>query len=254
MTGAILLSSWGCLTIFVRLPLRAIGVGFDRWWLIHTITGLAFEAALVTLTWVAFLVLRLAKFSRGPSNQSISTDILLTALLIGGSAEIEQLVSRRYVFQVIAKRNPPAAMFLCGLFLAGIHLPSEGGFAPIAMLNLFIVHVLFAMLYLRTRSLSLPVAVHAGWNFALGTVYGMSISRNDAPATIWVTVAKPGLWTGGAFGPEGALIITILLLVATTCIGRPVKQQNPSPDLLSPDGTTPSLRLPLVAATAPKQG
>jgi len=233
IAAAVLLCTWACLALFEHKPLGAIGLGFDRRWLLHTAAGLALGAALVTIVWGIFVVLGLAEFLRGPANPNLASGILLTALMFGGVALLEELISRGYPFQVIAQRNKPVALIICGLFFVALHLPNDGGIDPVAIANLFIVHILFAVLYLRARSLWLPVGVHASWNFSLGSIFGMSVSGNDAPATLLVTTTKQGLWTGHAFGPEGGLIVTIILVVATVCACKFMKQQYPSPDLLS---------------------
>jgi hypothetical protein len=66
--------------------------------------------------------------------------------------------------------------------------------------------ILFAALYIWTRSLWLPIGVHWAWNFCQGPVYGAHVSGTNFGHT-WITATFSGPeWaTGGIFGPEAGL-------------------------------------------------
>ena len=50
----VLLMSWFLTRMFERLPVRAIGIGFDRPWLRQLIMGLLLGGALVAIVWLVF--------------------------------------------------------------------------------------------------------------------------------------------------------------------------------------------------------
>ena len=67
--------------------------------------------------------------------------------------------------------------------------------------------VLLAVAYAATDSLWLPIGIHAGWNYAEGTIFGTAV-------------------TGGAFGPEASIIAIPVCLAAAALLALRVKQRR----------------------------
>ena len=67
---------------------------------------------------------------------------------------------------------------------------------------------MYALAFVRTGRIWMPIGLHAAWNFTQGSIFGFPVSG----ATDWseglVRQAEVGsdLITGGAFGPEGGLV------------------------------------------------
>lgn len=81
----------------------------------------------------------------------------------------------------------------------------------LAALNTFEAGILFRVAYVVSRNLWLPIAIHFAWNFMLGPVLGLSVSgQNPFPVT-WqlLKMEGPSLLTGGNFGLEGSIIVTV---------------------------------------------
>ena len=58
-------------------------------------------------------------------------------------ATYEELLCRGYAFQVLARKNVLLGVVLAGLLFIAMHVPNEGGRAPIVILNLALGHLLF---------------------------------------------------------------------------------------------------------------
>ena len=90
------------------------------------------------------------------------------------------------------------------------------GFTPLASINLALIAVLFALIYLLTGDIWMTSAMHTAWNLTQGNIYGLQVSGNLASNTVVKIVydsnANPVI-TGGTFGPEGGLATT-----AVTCV------------------------------------
>lgn len=61
-------------------------------------------------------------------------------------------------------------------------------------------------LYLLTRRLWAPVAMHFSWNWLLGPVMGVPVSGTASPSLLQTRIEGPEWLTGGAFGAEGSVI------------------------------------------------
>ena len=91
---------------------------------------------------------------------------------------------------------------------------------------------------LRQNSLWLICGIHAGWNWGLGNVFGISVSglppHTSAVVYLQPAAGAPDWLTGGTFGTEGSLvaalmIVTATALVATTYWRRPGAHEAGTP-------------------------
>ena len=81
-------------------------------------------------------------------------------------------------------------------------------------LNIALVGILFAYMFVATNSLWLPIGYHITWNYFQGNVFGFPVSGTTPNGIYGVEVVAGRDWlTGGAFGLEGGLMATLLILV-----------------------------------------
>ena len=84
----------------------------------------------------------------------------------------------------------------------------------IALFNLMLFGVFAAFYAMREGSLWGVFAVHSFWNWVQGNLFGMEVSGLPVrlEALIDLKEIGPDWFTGGAFGPEGGIAVTLLLL------------------------------------------
>lgn len=68
--------------------------------------------------------------------------------------------------------------------------------------------------YMLTRSLWMPIGLHAAWNFTQGAIFGVLVSGNPAQGLVRAKLSGPVLLSGGGFGLEGSLIALIIASAA----------------------------------------
>ena len=232
---AVVGASWFCVRRFDRRPLSAVGIGLDRPWLKHLGWGSAAGVGLFSLCLAGYTGARLASVRLNPELAGQGRDVLIGALFCLLFAGWEELVCRGYAFQAVARRNLSLAVLLSGLVFIAMHLTNPGVYHPLVLANLFLGHVWFAVSYLRTRSLWLPIGLHAGWNFAQYFLFGIVESQVGLSANLLITDWDRTLWTGNEFGPEGGVAVTLVVGAAIVVVWRWVKQQRPQHDLLARD-------------------
>ncbi|RMD72733.1 MAG: CPBP family intramembrane metalloprotease, partial [Chloroflexi bacterium] len=138
--------------------------------------------------------------------------------LVQGAAE--EILTRGWMLPTLAVRYRPwVGVLISSLFFAVMH-----GLNPnlsfLALLNLFL-YGLFAALYaLREESLWGICAFHSIWNWAQGNLFGLAVSGQPVSGGMLFNLMETGPdWlTGGAFGPEGGLVTTIVLVISMAII------------------------------------
>ena len=68
--------------------------------------------------------------------------------------------------------------------------------------------------YLATSMLWLSFGMHAGWNFFQGPIFGYAASGHETATLIAQRPGDPTWLSGGAFGPEGSVLILPILALA----------------------------------------
>ena len=135
--------------------------------------------------------------------------LLLFAFLLQGSAE--ELLCRGLVMSAFAVRyGGTAGAFGSALFFMVLHALNPGVTA-LGLLNVFLFGLLFSAITQKCGSILVACGLHAGWNFAL-SLFGVQISGNAPPHSVFLLESRLPLLSGGTFGPEGSPLLTVFLL------------------------------------------
>lgn len=130
---------------------------------------------------------------------------------------IEETVNRGIVLPELESRlGSWVALVASSAVFAGYHTVLTADPTPVAVGAIFAASVLFAGAYLLTRQLWLPIALHAGWNFVQGAVFGIAVSGN-AVESVTLLVGEttgPSWLTGGAYGLEGSVVTLAVVGIA----------------------------------------
>jgi uncharacterized protein len=159
-------------------------------------------------------------------------------LLIVG-ATYEELSFRGYAFQRLTQAvGPILSIAIFSLWFGAVHLwnPHSGGIFSWAFFNTIAVGVLLAVAYLRTSALWMPVGMHFGWNFALGTLFGLPVSGLEIFSTFAHGKAFGPKWlTGASYGIEasatGAIVILLGFVPVLLLTRNRVDSRIPSPSI-----------------------
>jgi hypothetical protein len=74
--------------------------------------------------------------------------------------------------------------------------------------------VLLGGAYMLTRSLWMPMGLHAAWNFTQGEIFDIPVSGLDQHGLVTARMSGPALLTGGHFGLEASVLTLIVATVA----------------------------------------
>jgi hypothetical protein len=132
----------------------------------------------------------------------------------------EELLCRGYFMVSLARRQHLAvAVVISSVAFGLLHLPNAN-VSWLAVLNIVLFGCLMGFYILKRGNIWGAGAIHTAWNFAQGNVFGISVS-GMAPMPSVFSFAPTGsgdLIGGGAFGIEGGLAATIVLLVGTVLV------------------------------------
>jgi membrane protease YdiL (CAAX protease family) len=138
---------------------------------------------------------------------------LLPALIASAlfPAVNEELLFRGILFRWLEEWGGSwAALLLTSALFGCAHLLNPNA-TPIAAVGIaFEAGVMLGAAYMLTRSLWLPMGIHAAWNFAQGEVYDIPVSGLPVHGMVKAQLSGPPLLTGNGFGLEASLIAMVV--------------------------------------------
>jgi membrane protease YdiL (CAAX protease family) len=154
------------------------------------------------------------------SVRPISLLFVFVTVLIQSAAE--ELVCRVFIYQRLMRRyNRPIFVAVVNAgFFALIHIFNDGiGILP--LVNLFIHGLMFSAMVIYLDSPWAAMAGHAGWNFCQNILLGLPNSGNLVPYSVFkldAAAATDSFAYSVAFGLEGAIVCTVVTLIAVGLI------------------------------------
>ncbi|WP_052461612.1 CPBP family intramembrane glutamic endopeptidase [Sporosarcina koreensis] len=202
--------------------LRSLGF---RWSFADFAYGLFLGAASITVIFLLLLVTGNVSMDNSfgaPAFSAYTVAFLVMYILVGLS---EEMFFRGYVMSTMQSRgNPKWAVYLVSAVVFSLAHGLNPNVSWLGLLNIVFVGVLFAYMFLETDSLWLPIGYHMTWNYFQGNVFGFAVSGTTPNGIYNVSIEGGNAWlTGGAFGLEGGLAATLLILIgfaATWVYGR----------------------------------
>jgi uncharacterized protein len=198
---------------------REFGVGF--------VIGAAMISAIVLLKVVTGHAV--LQPTPAPAGAILLQTLLFFLIFLGGSFH-EEMLFRGYPFQrLIEVVGVPAAVLLLAAAFGVLHYwnPYAGW---VGTVNTMLVGILFAVAYLRTGGLWLPIGLHWSWNF-FEAAWGFPVSGiriDQMPLTAGVRGRE--LFHGGDYGPEASIFATIVIAAVTLLIllaGHRLRSRKP---------------------------
>ena len=192
----------------------AMGLGKFSGWFRQALWGIAIGTALTVVAVLGIAIsgdLRTVSFSISKHALGLA---LVELFILSTAAMGEEMMFRGYPFHRLAEAVGPVLAVVVMSLLFGFAHRGNPHTSSLAMVNTCAIGALLSTAYLRTGALWMPWGIHFAWNTALGLVFGLPVSGLTDFAVILRTRASGPRWvTGGAYGIEGSVVGTIVILL-----------------------------------------
>ena len=203
----------------------------------HYLLGLIIGFVMLSATVGIMYVTGQVTFAGFNLNMSGIGVFLLNLLMWIPQGASEEIMFRGYMIPAFANRyKRVVAVAVSSVLFSAFHSLNKG-YTPLASVNLALIAVLFALIYLLTDNIWMTSAIHTAWNLTQGNIYGLQVSGNNAANSVIMTVYGKNcsaLITGGDFGPEGGLAVTAvtavcIIIVSILLVRKSAKSKNNGP-------------------------
>ena len=140
----------------------------------------------------------------------------------------EELLFRGILFRWIEEFGGSwMALLVTSALFGCAHLLNPHASVVAAVGIAFEAGVMLGAAYMLTRSLWMPMGLHAAWNFAQGTIYGIPVSGMAFGGWLVSTRTGPNWLSGGVFGAEASVVaLTLCTLCTFALIGIAFRRRS----------------------------
>lgn len=220
--AAAVFAGWLSGKLLEGLPYRALGLSLVSGWIRNLLVGIALGAATLSLAVLVAMSFGGMSFARSDADGFSVAQTAVTSLLIFAvAAAFEEVAFRGYLMQTFFRsRLTTFGIIFTSLLFATVHNGNPEA-SWLSWLNTFLAGIWFAVAYLKTQSLWLPIGLHLSWNWVQGALFGIEVSglTELAPAPLLRESDQGPAWlTGGNYGVEAGVACTVALLVSTVAV------------------------------------
>lgn len=134
-------------------------------------------------------------------------------------AIIEEILVRGIIFRIMEEKlGSYIALIISSLIFGILHLANPHS-TILSSICITTAGFLFGSLFIYTRNLWAPIALHFAWNFTQSGIYGAITSGNEKTSSLLESKIQGAEFiTGGEFGPEGSIQAILFCLIATVVL------------------------------------
>ena len=199
-----------------REPFTSIGLEFSGY-KDDFVSGLLLGVGLIVL---GFGTLYIFNFLSVASIQFSLIDQLFYLSLFAVVSLNEEIAIRGYILQNLSSSfNKYIALVLSSLVFMIMHIGNPN-MSAVPLFNLFLAGLLLGVYCIHKNNLWFPIGAHITWNYFQGPVLGFEVSGNDVDSIFIQSLDGSELITGGEFGFEGSIILTVFMIIGIVYLDR----------------------------------
>ena len=132
----------------------------------------------------------------------------------------EEIAIRGYILQNLSRSfNKYIALAISSLVFMTMHLGNPN-IDILPILNLFLAGIFLGVYSIHKNNLWFPIGAHLTWNYLQGPIYGFEVSGNKINSLFEQELKGHDILTGGNFGYEGSIILTVFLIAGIYLMDR----------------------------------
>ena len=157
----------------------------------------------------------------------ITWDLLVGLILFISVGFVEEILVRGCFQHIIYYRHGIAwAIIIPALIFSVMHFLNPN-ISYIAALNIALVGIVFGIMTYKSGNLWMAIGYHITWNYFQGNIFNIEVSGSAYGRGLIKSIrVEDNLLNGGAFGIEGGLICTLLLIITIIYFGFFYKKEK----------------------------
>lgn len=188
--------------------------------------GLFLGGMTITIVGIVLLLLGEVRLVNSLSKPNISYELVIGLMAFIAVGFGEEIFGRAYCMSVLKQtRNKYIVLGISAAVFAAMHL-GNNGINFLALINLFLVGILFGYMFMKSGNVWMPIGFHITWNYFQGYILGFQVSGNEVNGIYQLQNSINSYINGGTFGPEGGIVVTLILIITFFIVGVLYKNRS----------------------------
>lgn len=178
----------------------------------HLLFGLFLGA--ISIVFIALIMMATRQITIEPVKvtSQLLTEIGLYFIGFIFVAVNEELFFRGYIVSTLKQTKSIPIMYIVSSFIFGLAHLGNPNVHLLGIINICLIGLLFAYMFIQTKSLWMTMGYHFTWNFFQGNILGFNVSGGDGNGFFHIKSAD-NIWTGGSFGIEASIWTTVFIVI-----------------------------------------
>ncbi|HUA86149.1 MAG TPA: CPBP family intramembrane glutamic endopeptidase [Bryobacteraceae bacterium] len=219
--------------IYERGRLADLGLGWTPTSTKEFFTGMIAAALAALVILLGAVLAGAAYFQRTAAAEHPTASAAFIAVVLLFGAVGEEMLFHGYAFQLLIRKLGAFATILpAGIIFGFAHINNQNA-TYFGIGNTMLWGILLGFAYWRTGALWLPIGLHFGWNVTL-PMFGVNLSGFTLAVTGYTLEWRVGpLLSGGAYGPEGSVLTTVIVVALFLAVYRLFPERTEDPERLT---------------------
>lgn len=219
--------------IYERGRLADLGLGWTPTSLRDFGTGIIAAALAAVVILGGAIAAGAAHFAHTAASENPVASALFVGIVLLFGATGEEMLFHGYAFQLLIRKLGAFATILPAGIIFGLAHSNNPNATMLGVANTMLWGILLGYAYLRSGALWLPIGLHFGWNATL-PLFGVNLSGFTLAVGGYTLEWRVGpLLSGGAYGPEGSVLTTVIVIALFLAIQRLIPERLEEPERLS---------------------
>lgn len=175
--------------------------------------GLLIGAISFTIVAIILLSTKSVELVNSFSEPNFSGALIIQLVIFIFVGINEELFGRGYCMTVLKQTKKSWVPIVVSSIIFALMHSMNAGISLLAYINLFLFGISMGYLFMKTKNIWMCIGYHITWNYFQGDVFGFLVSGNATDSIYTIKTISPNIINGGSFGPEGGLVVTILLVL-----------------------------------------
>ena len=194
-----------------RRSLVSLGLHFEGQVRRDFMAGLLWGAGMATAVFALLWMFGLAQVQsvKFPVGSLVTVAVIMVLV-----AAQEELLLRGYMLNnLMQSANKYLSLLLVSVLFSVEHALNPN-LTLVGLLNIVLAGMFLGIYYIHRKNLWFPIGLHFTWNCFQGAIFGSPVSGIQIPSVFVVEFAGNDDLSGGGFGFEGSLMLTVVAVTA----------------------------------------
>lgn len=209
-----------------KKPLKDMGFTKNKKGFLDFLFGMFLGAAFISIVFFVLLFSRNIQISKSILKPDFTVNTFTDILLFMSVGFAEETFCRGYCMgSMMQTRNKWLILIVPSVIFSALH-SFNPHMRPLFFINTFLIGLLFSYMRLKASDIWLPIGFHAMWDYFEGSVWGLYDSGIPQNGVYHSIVSSKNIINGGFTGPEGGIIVTLVVLAGFIVIKMCYKKQD----------------------------